>query len=146
MGPCCRYLGPEVPTQELIWQDPIPKNNYNLVNDTDIKKLKDIITNSELTNSELISTAWASASTYRSTDKRGGANGARIALKPQIDWEINQPKKLKKIIEKLKTIKDSFNSSDTETKISLADLIVLGGYVGIENSARKAGLKINIEL
>ena len=146
MGPCCRYLGPEVPTQELIWQDPIPKNNYNLVNDTDIKKLKDIITNSELTNSELISTAWASASTYRSTDKRGGANGARIALKPQIDWEINQPKKLKKIIEKLKIIKDSFNSSDTETKISLADLIVLGGYVGIENSARKAGLKINIEL
>jgi len=146
MGPCCRYLGPEVPTQELIWQDPIPKNNYNLVNDTDIKKLKDIITNSELTNSELISTAWASASTYRSTDKRGGANGARIALKPQIDWEINQPKKLKKIIEKLKTIKDSFNSSDTETKISLADLIVLGGYVGIENSARKAGVKINIEL
>ena len=146
MGPCCRYLGPEVPTQELIWQDPIPKNNYNLVNDTDIKKLKDIITNSELTNSELISTAWASASTYRSTDKRGGANGARIALKPQIDWEINQPKKLKKIIEKLKTIKDSFNNSDTETKISLADLIVLGGYVGIENSARKAGLKINIEL
>ena len=146
MGPCCRYLGPEVPTQELIWQDPIPKNNYNLVNDTDIKKLKDIITNSELTNSELISTAWASASTYRITDKRGGANGARIALKPQIDWEINQPKKLKKIIEKLKTIKDSFNSSDSETKISLADLIVLGGYVGIENSARKAGLKINIEL
>ena len=146
MGPCCRYLGPEVPTEELIWQDPIPKNNYNLVNDTDIKKLKDIIANSELTNSELISTAWASASTYRSTDKRGGANGARIALKPQIDWEINQPKKLKKIIEKLKTIKDSFNSSDTETKISLADLIVLGGYVGIENSARKAGLKINIEL
>ena len=146
MGPCSRYLGPEVPTQELIWQDPIPKNNYNLVNDTDIKKLKDIIANSELTNSELISTAWASASTYRSTDKRGGANGARIALKPQIDWEINQPKKLKKIIEKLKTIKDSFNSSDTETKISLADLIVLGGYVGIENSARKAGLKINIEL
>ena len=146
MGPCCRYLGPEVPTQELIWQDPITKNNYNLVNDTDIKKLKDIITNSGLTSSELISTAWASASTYRNTDKRGGANGARVALKPQIDWEINQPKKLKKIIEKLKTIKDSFNSSDTETKISLADLIVLGGYVGIENSARKAGLKINIEL
>ena len=146
MGPCCRYLGPEVPTQELIWQDPITKNNYNLVNDTDIKKLKDIITNSGLTNSELISTAWASASTYRSTDKRGGANGARVALKPQIDWEINQPKKLKKIIEKLKIIKNSFNSSDTETKISLADLIVLGGYVGIENSARKAGFKINIEL
>ena len=146
MGPSCRYLGPEVPTQELIWQDPIPKNNYNLVNDTDIKKLKDIITNSALTNSELISTAWASASTYRITDKRGGANGARVALKPQIDWEINQPKKLKKIIEKLKIIKDSFNSSDSETKISLADLIVLGGYVGIENSARKAGFKINIEL
>ena len=146
MGPCCRYLGPEVPTQELIWQDPIPKNNFNLVNDTDIKKLKDIITNSGLTSSELISTAWASASTYRNTDKRGGANGARVALKPQIDWEINQPKKLKKIIEKLKIIKNSFNSSDTETKISLADLIVLGGYVGIENSARKAGLKINIEL
>ena len=144
MGPISRYLGSEVPTKELIWQDPIPKVDYNLVNKNDIELLKKCIIKSGLSNSELISTAWASASTFRCTDKRGGANGARIALEPQINWEVNQPKKLKKVLDQLKKIKDSFNNSNT-SKISLADLIVLAGYVGIENASRISGIEKNIE-
>ena len=144
MGPISRYLGSEVPTKELIWQDPIPKVDYNLVNKNDIESLKKGIIESGLSNSELISTAWASASTFRCTDKRGGANGARIALEPQINWEVNQPKKLKKALDQLKKIKDSFNNSNTR-KISLADLIVLAGYVGIENASRISGIEKNIE-
>ena len=144
MGPISRYLGSEVPTKELIWQDPIPKVDYNLVNKNDIELLKKGIIESGLSNSELISTAWASASTFRCTDKRGGANGARIALEPQINWEVNQPKKLKKVLDQLKKIKDSFNNSNT-SKISLADLIVLAGYVGIENASRISGIEKNIE-
>ena len=144
MGPISRYLGSEVPTNELIWQDPIPKVDYNLVNKNDIELLKKGIIESGLSNSELISTAWASASTFRCTDKRGGANGARIALEPQINWEVNQPKKLKKVLDQLKKIKDSFNNSNT-SKISLADLIVLAGYVGIENASRISGIEKNIE-
>ena len=144
MGPISRYLGSEVPTNELIWQDPIPKVDYNLVNKNDIELLKKGIIESGLSNSELISTAWASASTFRCTDKRGGANGARIALEPQINWEVNQPKKLKKVLDQLKKIKDSFNNSNT-SKISLADLIVLAGYVGIENSSKVSGIEKNIE-
>tara|TARA_B100000900_G_scaffold184148_1_gene156212 strand:+ start:1007 stop:3193 length:2187 start_codon:yes stop_codon:yes gene_type:complete len=144
MGPISRYLGSEVPTNELIWQDPIPKVDYNLVNKNDIESLKKGIIESGLSNSELISTAWASASTFRCTDKRGGANGARIALEPQINWEVNQPKKLKKVLDQLKKIKDSFNNSNT-SKISLADLIVLAGYVGIENASRISGIEKNIE-
>ena len=144
MGPISRYLGSEVPTKELIWQDPIPKVDYNLVNKNDIESLKKDIIESGLSNSELISTAWASASTFRCTDKRGGANGARIALEPQINWEVNQPKKLKKVLDQLKKIKDSFNNSNT-SKISLADLIVLAGYVGIENASRISGIEKNIE-
>ena len=144
MGPISRYLGPEVPTKELICQDPIPKVDYNLVNKNDIESLKKDIDESGLSNSELISTAWASASTFRCTDKRGGANGARIALEPQINWEVNQPKKLKKVLDQLKKIKDSFNNSNT-SKISLADLIVLAGYVGIENASRISGIEKNIE-
>ena len=144
MGPISRYLGSEVPTKELIWQDPIPKVDYNLVNKNDIESLKKGIIESGLSNSELISTAWASASTFRCTDKRGGANGARIALEPQINWEVNQPKKLKKVLDQLKKIKDSFNNSNT-SKISLADLIVLAGYVGIENASRISGIEKNIE-
>ena len=144
MGPISRYLGSEVPTKELIWQDPIPKVDYNLVNKNDIESLKKSIIESSLSNSELISTAWASASTFRCTDKRGGANGARIALEPQINWEVNQPKKLKKVLDQLKKIKDSFNNSNT-SKISLADLIVLAGYVGIENASRISGIEKNIE-
>ena len=144
MGPISRYLGSEVPTKELIWQDPIPKVDYNLVNKNDIESLKKGIIESGLSNSELISTAWASASTFRCTDKRGGANGARIALEPQFIWEVNQPKKLKKVLDQLKKIKDSFNNSNT-SKISLADLIVLAGYVGIENASRISGIEKNIE-
>ena len=144
MGPISRYLGSEVPTKELIWQDPIPKVDYNLVNINDIESLKKGIIESGLSNSELISTAWASASTFRCTDKRGGANGARIALEPQINWEVNQPKKLKKVLDQLKKIKDSFNNSNT-SKISLADLIILAGYVGIENASKISGIEKNIE-
>ena len=144
MGPISRYLGSEVPKKELIWQDPIPKVDYNLVNKNDIESLKKDIIESGLSNSELISTAWASASTFRCTDKRGGANGARIALEPQINWEVNQPKKLKKVLDQLKNIKDSFNNSNT-SKISLADLIVLAGYVGIENASKISGIEKNIE-
>ena len=144
MGPISRYLGSEVPKKELIWQDPIPKVDYNLVNKNDIESLRKDIIQSGLSNSELISTAWASASTFRCTDKRGGANGARIALEPQINWKVNQPKKLKKVLDQLKKIKDSFNNSNT-SKISLADLIVLAGYVGIENASRISGIEKNIE-
>ena len=144
MGPISRYLGPEVPNQELIWQDPIPKIDYDLVETNDINDLKNLIRDSDLNNSELISTAWASASTFRCTDKRGGANGARIALEPQINWEVNQPKKLKRSIEKLNSIKNNFNSNENK-KISLADLIVLGGYVAIEDAIKKTGLNKKIE-
>ena len=144
MGPISRYLGPEVPNQELIWQDPIPKIDYDLVESDDINDLKNLIKDSDLNNSELISTAWASASTFRCTDKRGGANGARIALEPQINWEVNQPKKLKRSIEKLNSIKNNFNSNENK-KISLADLIVLGGYVAIEDAIKKTGLDKKIE-
>ena len=144
MGPISRYLGPEVPNQELIWQDPIPKIDYDLVEANDINDLKNLIRDSDLNNSELISTAWASASTFRCTDKRGGANGARIALEPQINWEVNQPKKLKRSIEKLNSIKNNFNSNENK-KISLADLIVLGGYVAIEDAIKKTGLNKKIE-
>ena len=144
MGPISRYLGPEVPNQELIWQDPIPKIDYDLVETNDINDLKKLIRDSDLNNSELISTAWASASTFRCTDKRGGANGARIALEPQINWEVNQPKKLKRSIEKLNSIKNNFNSNENK-KISLADLIVLGGYVAIEDAIKKTGLNKEIE-
>ena len=144
MGPISRYLGPEVPNQELIWQDPIPKIDYDLIETNDINDLKKLIRDSDLNNSELISTAWASASTFRCTDKRGGANGARIALEPQINWEVNQPKKLKRSIEKLNSIKNNFNSNENK-KISLADLIVLGGYVAIEDAIKKTGLNKKIE-
>jgi len=145
MGPISRYLGSEVPKNELIWQDPIPNFVDELIDTSDILLIKKEISNSGLLNSELISTAWASASTFRCTDKRGGANGARIALKPQINWEINQPKKLKSILARLKSIKDNFDSLNEDKSISLADIIVLGGYVGVENAARNSGYEINIE-
>tara|TARA_B100001142_G_scaffold329976_2_gene395413 strand:- start:5604 stop:7796 length:2193 start_codon:yes stop_codon:yes gene_type:complete len=146
MGPTSRYLGSEVPKDDLIWQDPIPKFEDELVNTSDISLIKKKISDSGLSNSELISTAWASASTFRCTDKRGGANGARIALKPQINWEINQPKKLKKILNKLKSIKDDFDNLNEGKSISLADIIVLGGYVGLENAIKNGGYEINIDL
>ena len=139
MGPKVCYLGPETPDVDLIWQDPIPALNYDLANDADILILKEQISKSELTVSELVSTAWASASTFRHSDKRGGANGARIRFAPQNSWEVNNPKQLKAVITVLETIQKQFNSVNDHKKISIADLIVLGGCVGIENAAKKAG-------
>lgn len=145
MGPKSRYLGPEVPEEDLIWQDPIPEVDHQLVQDADISTLKEKILVSGLTVSELVSTAWASASTFRGSDKRGGANGARIRLPPQKDWEVNQPAKLQRILKKLQGIQKEFNETQTDgKKISLADLIVLGGCTGIEKAAKDAGHEILI--
>ncbi len=145
MGPISRYLGPEVPQEELIWQDPIPEVDHELVNDDDISTLKGKILDSGLSISELVSTAWASASTFRGSDKRGGANGARIRLAPQRNWEVNNPPKLKKVIETYEKIQGDFNNAQSgNKKISMADLIVLGGCAGIEKAARKAGHDITV--
>ena len=144
MGPMSRYLGPEVPKEALIWQDPIPARNTPVINATDISNLKNAIISSGLSISQLVSTAWASASTFRGSDKRGGANGARIALAPQKNWEVNHPALLSVVIDKLNAIKDTFNSSNTERHVSLADLIVLGGCVGVELAAKNAGHIIEV--
>ena len=145
MGPRSRYLGPDVPKEVLIWQDPIPEVNHELVDSNDISDLKDKILSSDLSLSELISTAWASASTYRGSDKRGGANGARIALEPQINWEVNNPSQLKNVLDILGQIKEKFNSEQFSGKrISLADIIVLGGCVAIEKAAKNAGNDIKV--
>merc|ERR1712146_105113 len=128
MGPKSRYLGPEVPEEDLIWQDPIPKVDHELVNESDISSLKWNILASGLSVSELVSTAWASASTFRGSDKRGGANGARIRLAPQKNWEVNNPKQLAKVLDTLERIQKEFNEAQSgNKKISLADMIVLGG-------------------
>ena len=146
MGPVSRYLGSEVPLDTLIWQDPISKIDYELISHKDITNLKQIISESDLTVSQLITTAWASASTFRGTDKRGGANGARLALNPQNNWEVNQPNKLSEVIDRLNIIRDDFNQKLLGSKkISLADLIVLAGYVGVENAAKKSGYDIDID-
>lgn len=140
MGPRPRYLGPEVPAEELIWQDPVPAINHELVDDKDIAELKSRILNSGLTVSQLVTTAWASASTFRGSDKRGGANGARIRLAPQKDWEVNQPTQLNAVLQVLENIQESFNRSQSGRKrVSLADLIILGGCAGIEQAAKNAG-------
>ncbi len=140
MGPMVRYLGSMVPDEELIWQDPIPAVDHSLVDDTDIESLKQKISDSGLTTSELISAAWASASTFRGSDLRGGANGARVRLAPQKDWEVNLPEQLGKVIAELESIQADFNGAQSGgKKISLADLIVLGGSVGIETAASRAG-------
>ncbi|OOV27541.1 catalase/peroxidase HPI [Flavobacterium sp. LM5] len=140
MGPVSRYLGPEVPKEELIWQDPVPKPIGTLINNEDSNTLKAAIANSSLTISELVSTAWASASTFRGSDKRGGANGARIRLAPQKDWDVNHPEQLNKVLGILETIQHDFNAAQTDNKtVSLADLIVLAGNVGIEKAAKNAG-------
>ncbi len=141
MGPKSCYLGPDVPKENLIWQDPIPKQKYRLKN-KDIKFLKSKILKSGLSVSELVSTAWASASTFRGSDKRGGANGARIRLEPQRNWEVNNPKKLSKALNKFEKIKKNFDKRNKT--VSLADIIVLGGSVGIEKAAKKAGYKVNV--
>jgi catalase-peroxidase len=145
MGPRTRYLGPEVPNEELIWQDPIPARDYELIDEHDIVDLKGKILASGLSISELVSTAWASASTFRGSDKRGGANGARIRLAPQKDWEVNQSTQLMKVLMTLETIQKEYNSSQSGgKKVSLADLIVLGGCAGVEQAAKKAGQNITV--
>lgn len=145
MGPTVRYLGPLVPKEELIWQDPIPAINHELVSEQDIAALKAKILASGLTVSELVSTAWASASTFRGSDKRGGANGARIRLAPQKDWEVNQPAELSKVLGKLEAIQKEFNAAQTGgKKASLADLIVLGGSAAIEKAAKDAGHDVKV--
>ena len=144
MGPIQRYLGPEVPSEELIWQDPVPAVTHPLVGDTDIAALKAKIANSGLSIGQLVSTAWASASTFRGSDKRGGANGARIRLEPQRDWEINDPSELGRILATLEGIQADFNTGSGSTQVSLADLIVLAGGVGVEQAAAKAGHKVEV--
>jgi catalase-peroxidase len=145
MGPISRYLGPLVPKEPLLWQDPIPAVNHELVGDRDIAALKSKIFASGLSIAELVSTAWASASTFRGSDKRGGANGARIRLAPQKDWEVNQPAHLAKVLQKLEEIQKSFNTSQTgRKKVSLADLIVLGGCAAVEKSAKNAGHDVKV--
>jgi catalase-peroxidase len=145
MGPRARYQGPEVPAEELLWQDPIPFSNHKLVDEKDIAALKSTILSSGLTIAELVSTAWASASTFRGSDKRGGANGARIRLAPQKDWAVNEPAKLSKVLKSLLTIQEEFNkASSGGKKISLADLIVLGGCAGVEAAAKKAGHSVTV--
>ena len=144
MGPNTTYLGPEAPTENLIWQDPVPKANYSKISAADIASLKNKILNSDLTISELVSTAWASASTYRESDRRGGANGARIRLAPQKDWEVNNPVQLQKVLSVLKKIQIDFNATSGAKKVSLADLIVLGGSAAIERAAINTGYKVNV--
>jgi catalase-peroxidase len=145
MGPRARYLGPEVPAEVLIWQDPIPAVNHKLVDAQDIASLKGKILASGLSVSELVSTAWASASTFRGSDKRGGANGARIRLAPQKDWEVNQPAQLAKVLKTLDSIQSAFNRAQSGgQKVSLADLIVLAGCAGVEQAAKNAGHEVTV--
>jgi catalase-peroxidase len=145
MGPKARYLGPEVPAEDLIWQDPIPAVTHKLIDDQDISALKSKILDSGLSVSELVSVAWASASTYRGSDKRGGANGARIRLAPQKDWEVNNPAQLAKVLKALEGIQKEFNGKQKDGKqVSMADLIVLGGCAGIEKAAKNAGFDVAV--
>ncbi len=145
MGPIARYLGPEVPKEELIWQDPVPAVTHQLIDDTDVAALKAKITDSGLSVSQLVSTAWASAATFRGSDKRGGANGARIRLAPQKDWVVNNPAQLSKVLATLEGIQGTFNNAQTGgKKVSLADLIVLAGCAGIEQAAKNAGQAVKV--
>lgn len=145
MGPKSLYLGPEVPEEELIWQDPIPVADYEQIDANDVENLKKDILNSGLSISELVATAWASASTYRGSDKRGGANGARIRLEPMKNWEVNNPAQLQKVLTKLAEIQSTFNSSQNgNKKVSLADLIVLGGCAAVEKAALEAGITVSV--
>jgi catalase-peroxidase len=145
MGPVSRYLGPEVPTEQLIWQDPVPAVDHALIDTADVDALKGTILASGLSIPQLVSTAWASASTFRDSDKRGGANGARIRLAPQTDWEVNDPAELTKVLQILESIQDAFNSAHNDgKKVSLADLIVLGGCVAIEKATESAGRSVQV--
>ena len=145
MGPRARYLGPEVPKEELLWQDPVPAVDHALIDERDAAALKDKILASGLTVSQLVSTAWASASTFRGSDKRGGANGARIRLAPQKDWPVNQPAELANVLKTLEGVRNEFNGSASGgKKVSLADLIVLGGCAGVERAAKNAGHDVTV--
>jgi catalase-peroxidase len=145
MGPRARYLGPEVPEEELIWQDPVPAVDHDLIDEKDIANLKGKLLASDLTIPQLVSTAWASASTFRGSDMRGGANGARIRVAPQKDWEVNQPDQLKTVLQTLEGIQNEFNGAQSSgKKVSLADLIVLGGCAGIEQAAKNAGNDVTV--
>ncbi|MBD3374997.1 catalase/peroxidase HPI [candidate division KSB1 bacterium] len=144
MGPKSRYLGPEVPEEDLLWQDPVPAVDHELISEKDIADLKSKILDAGLSVSELVSTAWASAFTYRNSDKRGGANGARIRLAPQKDWQANQPEQLAKVLKTLEGIQKEFNDAQSGKKVSLADLIVLGGAAAIEKAAQKAGQEVTV--
>jgi len=145
MGPRARYLGPDVPQEVLLWQDPIPEVNHKLIDENDVKQLKEKILNSGLSISQLVAAAWASASTFRGSDKRGGANGARVRLAPQKDWEVNNPAKLAQVLSKLETIQTEFNASQNDgKKVSLADLIVLAGSAGVEKAAKDAGSSVTV--
>ena len=145
MGPCSRYLGAEVPTEELIWQDPVPAVDHGLIDMDDIEDLKAKLLASGLSITQLVSTAWSSASTFRGSDMRGGANGARIRLAPQKDWEINEPAQLSTVLQTLEDIQQEFNSVQSGgKKVSLADLIVLGGCAGVEQAAKNAGHDVTV--
>ncbi len=140
MGPPSRFLGPEVPDEEMVWQDPLPEADYDTIGETEVAELKETLLESELTTAQLVKTAWASASTYRDSDKRGGANGARIRLRPQRDWEANEPAELATVLDTLREVREEFNASrDDDVRVSLADLIVLGGNAAIEEAAAAAG-------
>jgi catalase-peroxidase len=145
MGPRSRYLGPEVPAEDLLWQDPVPAVTHKLIDAPEIAALKGKILAAGLTISQLVATAWASASTFRGSDKRGGANGGRIRLAPQMDWEVNQPPQLQTVLSALEKIRKEFNSAQSGgKKVSLADLIVLGGCAGVEQAAKNAGVAVTV--
>jgi catalase-peroxidase len=145
LGPIARYLGPEVPKEPQLWQDPVPAVDHPLVDEKDVAALKGTILSSGLTTAQLVSTAWASASSFRGTDKRGGANGARVRLAPQKDWAVNNPPELAKVLKTLEGIQKAFNDAQTGgKKVSLADLIVIGGDAAIEQAAKKAGVEVQI--
>ncbi|HSO10480.1 MAG TPA: peroxidase family protein, partial [Desulfoprunum sp.] len=145
MGPRSRYLGPEVPAEDLIWQDPVPAVDHQLIDAQDIAALKAGILAAGLSISQLVSTAWASASTFRGSDKRGGANGARIRLAPQKDWEVNQPAQLQIVLQALEGVRKAFNNAQSGgRRVSLADMIVLGGCAGVEQAAKNAGHKVTV--
>jgi len=145
MGPKSAYIGPEIPKEDFIWQDPIPAIDHELISAADIKTLKTEILSSSLSSSELITTAWASASTYRQSDRRGGANGARIRLEPQVNWESNNPEQLKKVLKVYEQIQSNFNAKSGKKRVSMADLIVLGGSAAIEEAAKKAGFPTEVQ-
>jgi len=145
MGPPSRFLGPEVPDQEMIWQDPIPEVDHDLIGDAEIESLKAEILDTDLTTQHLVKTAWGAASTYRDSDKRGGANGARIRLDPQRNWDVNEPETLETVLDTLEDVQASFNASrDDDVRVSLADLIVLGGNAAVERAAAEAGVDVTV--